>query len=78
MVGESRSSFLLIAYEVYHHIGFVITDSDGYVAFVNDTQRNGGVWRSRTYFLDVWYAKNDEHPTVVVFVTGALVGVADV
>ena len=34
--------------------------------------------RARPYLLDVGYTQDDEHPTVVVLIACALIGIADV
>ena len=43
VVSESYSSFLLVADEVYHHVCLVVADGDGDVAFMDDTQGQGGI-----------------------------------
>ena len=45
---------------------------------MDDTEWYGGVWSTWAYLLDVWYTQDDEHPSVVIFVTGTLIGIADV
>src|SRR3712207_7720850 len=40
------TTLLLIAHEIEHHIGFVITYGDSYVALMDDTQRHGSVGRA--------------------------------
>ena len=69
---------LLIADEIYHHVGFVIAHGDGDVALVNDAERHGGVWSPRPDFLDIGYAEDDEHPSIVILVTRPLISIADV
>ena len=78
MVSEADAAFLLERHEVDHHIGLVVADGDGDIALMDDTQGNGGIGRPRPYLLDVWDTEDDEHPTVVVLITGTLVGIADV
>ena len=78
IVYESLATLLLVAHEVYHHVGLVIANGDSHVALVDNAKRHGGVRRTRADFLDVGDAENDEHPTVVVLIAGTLVGIADV
>ena len=78
VVDEACAALLVEADEVEHHVRLVEADGDGDVALVDDAERHGGVGRARADFLDVGDAQDDEHPSVVVLVAGALVGVADV
>lgn len=78
MVHKPIAALLLERDEVYHHVGLIVAHRDGDVALVNNTQRDGCIRGSGTYFLDKGDAQNDEHPAVIVFITGTLVGVADV
>ena len=78
VVGESFSSFLLIAHEVDHHIGLVIAHGNGDITLVYDAQRDCSVRSSASYLLDIGNTQNDEHPAVVIFVAGTLIGIADV
>ena len=71
-------ALLLVAHEVDHHIGLVIAHGDGDIALVYDAEGHRGVRRAGAYLLDIRNTKDDEHPSVVVLVTGALVGIADV
>ena len=75
MVGEPLAALLLERDEVDHHIRLVETDGDGDVALVDDTERYGGIWRTAPNLLDVGDTEDDEHPTVVVLITGTLVGI---
>jgi hypothetical protein len=45
---------------------------------VDDAQRHGGVRSAAAYFLDVGDTEDDEHPAIVVFVAGTLIGIADI
>ena len=78
VIGESLAAFLLVTHEVDHHVGLIVAHGDGDVAFVDDTERHGGVGCARAYLLDVGYTEDNEHPAVVVLITGTLVGIADV
>ena len=78
MVGEALTPLLLERHKVDHHVRFVEADGDGDVALMDDTKRDGGLRCPRTYLLDVWDTEDDEHPAVVVLITGTLIGIADV
>ena len=78
IVGEPFAPFLLIAHKVHHHRRLVVAHSDGHVTLVYDTQRHGGVRCARAYFFHVRDTQNGEHPSIVVFVAGPLVGIANV
>ena len=53
IVCESLVALLLIAYEVYHHVGFVVAHGDGYIALMDDAQWHGGIRRTASDFLYV-------------------------
>ena len=78
IVGESFATLLLETHEVDHHVGLIIANRDGDVTLVDDTKRYGGIWRAASDLLDVRDTENDEHPSVVVFITGTLIGIADI
>ena len=45
---------------------------------MDDTQRHGGVWGTAAYFLDIRDTEDDEHPAIVIFIAGTLIGIADI
>ena len=53
IIGESRTAFLMEAHEIDHHVRLVVAYRDGDIAFVDDTQRHGGIGRATSYFLDI-------------------------
>ena len=78
IVGEAFTSLLLETHEINHHVGFVIADGDGDISLVDDTQWHGSIRRAASDFLDIRNTEDDEHPAIVVFVAGTLIGIADI
>ena len=68
-VGEALIAFLLVRNEVNHHIRLVVANGDAKILVEDDAQGYGGVGGAAPDFLHVRDAQNDEHPTLVVFVT---------
>ena len=78
IVDKSFTTFLLIAYEVEHHVCFIVTNGDGHVAFMDNTQWHSGIGRPGPYLLDIGNTEDNQHPTVVVLIAGTLIGIADI
>ena len=78
MIGESLASLLLERNEVDHHVRLVEADGDGYVALMNDTERHSCIRGTRAYLFYVWDTQDDQCPSVVVFIAGPLIGIADI
>ena len=78
MIGEAFAPFLLETDEVDHHVRLVETDGNGDITLVDDTEGYGGIRCPRPYLFHVRDTEDDEHPSVVVLITGTLVGIADV
>ena len=77
-VGKAHVALLLIRYKVNHHVRLEVAHRDADVLVQDDAQRDGGVRRARTYFLNVGYAQDNQYPALVVFITRALVFISDV
>ena len=77
-VGKSQPAALLVGHEIEHHVGFEVANAHADLAIEEHTERDGGVRCATLLFLLVGDTENDEHPAVVVFVTGTLIGIADV
>ena len=78
MIRKALIALLLVRHEVDHHVRLVVADGNGDVALMDDTQRHSGIRRPRPYLLDIGDTEDDEHPAIVVFITGPLIGIADV
>ena len=78
MVGESLASLLLEAQEINHHVGLVIAHCNGDITLVYYAEGHGSIGRSRPYLLDIGDTQDDEHPSIVIFITCTLVGIAHV
>ena len=78
MIRKAHASFLLELDKVNHHIGLVVADRNGDVTLVNDAEGYGSIRRARAYLFNIRNTQDYQHPTVVVLVTGTLVGIADI
>ena len=78
IIGESLVALLLIANEVYHHIGFEIAQCHTHALAHDDTQGDGDIGRARPHLFHIRYTQDDENPPFVKFVACPLVGIADV
>ena len=78
MISEALTSFLLEGEEVDHHVRLIITDGDGNIALMDDTKWHGSIRSTAADFLDIGNTQDNQHPSVVVLITGTLVGIADV
>ena len=77
-VGESQTAFLLIANEVYHHVGLEVAHRNQYIALHDDTQGDGSVGGAALHLLNVGDTQNYKYPSFINVITGTLVGIGDV
>ena len=78
MIGETHATLLLIRHKIDHHIGLVVADGDGDIALMDNSQRYRSIRCARAYLFHIGDTQNDEHPAVVIFITGTLICIADV
>ena len=78
MIRKALAAFLLEREEVDHHVRFIETDGNRDIALMDNTEGHGGIRCSTADLLDIGNTQDDEHPTVIVLITGTLVGIADI
>ena len=80
-VGEAEPPFLLVADEVYHHVCLEVADGDHDFLLHDDAEWYGGEGcpsAARLLLVVVWDAEDYHYPSVLVLVSGALVGIGDI
>ena len=77
-VGKATITFLLIADEINHHIGFVVTHRHANTFVDNDTKRDCCVRGTASHFLHIRNTKDNQCPALVIFVARALILISDV
>ena len=77
-VRKTAVSLLLVRHEVNHHVRLEVADGDADILVEDDTQGDGRMRCARPHLFDVWNTQNDERPSVVVVITGALILISDI